>query len=379
MFSHIFKYSSKINFRGKDTIFWTYLFPIILGTCFFAAFSNISKNTENFSTIDVAIVLEGADSDRYFKSIADSLADEKNPIIAPVYLTESEASAMLQNEEITGIIKLKNGTPSLTILDNGMNESILKEILNKYIQVNYMFQNTDSSNSNALTDIVSNITGSVSYIRQAKLTDGNTDIFTNYYYSLIAMCCLFSSFAGITCSKAVKANLSKIGMRNSVSPAKKLSLILGNFLSAYIIQAFSGIILILYLEFVLKVNLGGNIFLIILTSLAGTLIGLGIGTFIGAIPKFSENLKVLFTLTLSLLSCFFSGLFISDIKYDIEDKFPIFALLNPANTISNALYSLNIYDTYNKFFTHLFILTAYGIVLILGSYFMTRRESYANI
>lgn len=379
MFSHIFKYSSKINFRGKDTIFWTYLFPIILGTCFFAAFSNISKNTENFSTIDVAIVLEGADSDRYFKSIADSLADEKNPIIAPVYLTESEASAMLQNEEITGIIKLKNGTPSLTILDNGMNESILKEILNKYIQVNYMFQNTDLSNSNALTDIVSNITGSVSYIRQAKLTDGNTDIFTNYYYSLIAMCCLFSSFAGITCSKAVKANLSKIGMRNSVSPAKKLSLILGNFLSAYIIQAFSGIILILYLEFVLKVNLGGNIFLIILTSLAGTLIGLGTGTFIGAIPKFSENLKVLFTLTLSLLSCFFSGLFISDIKYDIEDKFPIFALLNPANTISNALYSLNIYDTYNKFFTHLFILTAYGIVLILGSYFMTRRESYANI
>lgn len=63
----------------------------------------------------------------------------------------------------------------------------------------------------------------------------------------------------------------------------------------------------------------------------------------------------------------------------VEDKLPVFALLNPATAISDALYSLNIYDTYTKFFTHLIVLTIYGVVLVLSSYFMTRRESYANI
>lgn len=379
MFSHIFKYSLKVNFRTKETLFWTYLFPILLGTCFFAVFSNITAKTENFSTVKVAVVLEGTNEDQYFKSMADFLAASETPLIAPEYVTESKAINMLENEEVTGIINLEKGVPALTILGDGVNESILKEVLNKYMQISYMLQNIDLTDSNALQAIFSQMLNSSTYIKELKLTDGSMDMFTNYYYSLIAMCCLFGSFAGVECASSVKANLSKIGMRNSVSPVKKLSLILGNFIPAYLIQALAGIILILYLQFVLKVNLAGNIPLIILTSLVGTLVGVGTGTFIGSIPKISENVKITLVLTFSLASSFFSGLMIGDIKYMVEDKLPVFALLNPATAISDALYSLNIYDTYTKFFTHLIVLTIYGVLLVLSSYFMTRRESYANI
>lgn len=379
MFSHIFKYSLKVNFRTKEILFWTYLFPIILGTCFYAAFSNISASTENFSTVNTAIVLEGTDDDQYFKSMVDLLANDESPLIAPSYVDEDKAIKMLEDEEVTGIIKLKSGIPSLTILGDGINESILKEILNKYMQLGYMLKNIDLSDASAVSALSSQITNSNNYIKELKLTNGNMDVFTNYYYSLIAMCCLFGSFAGVNCSSSVKANLSKIGMRNSISPARKLSVILGNFIPAYIIQALAGIILVLYLQFVLKVNLAGNLPFIILTSLVGSLVGVGTGTFIGSIPKLSENLRIGIVLTLSLVSSFFSGLMVGDIKYLIEDKLPIFALLNPATAISDALYSLNIYDTYNKFLTHISVLAIYGIVLVIGSYFMTRRESYADI
>ena len=52
MFIHNFKYSLKTLFRNKMLIFWTFAFPIILGTMFNLAFSNIA-NSEKFDIIDI--------------------------------------------------------------------------------------------------------------------------------------------------------------------------------------------------------------------------------------------------------------------------------------------------------------------------------------
>ena len=55
MFIHNFKYALKTLFRDKMLIFWTFAFPIILGTFFNMAFSNI-ENSEKLEIIDIAIV-----------------------------------------------------------------------------------------------------------------------------------------------------------------------------------------------------------------------------------------------------------------------------------------------------------------------------------
>ena len=44
MFWHNFVYSLKTLFKSKSLIFWTFVFPILLGTFFKLAFSNIEKN-----------------------------------------------------------------------------------------------------------------------------------------------------------------------------------------------------------------------------------------------------------------------------------------------------------------------------------------------
>ena len=55
MFIHNFKYALKALFRDKMLIFWTFAFPIILGTFFNMAFSNIENSEKlemtNFKTI----------------------------------------------------------------------------------------------------------------------------------------------------------------------------------------------------------------------------------------------------------------------------------------------------------------------------------------
>ena len=55
MLIHNFKYALKTLLKNKMLIFWTFAFPIILGTFFQMAFSDIEKN-EQLNTVNIAIV-----------------------------------------------------------------------------------------------------------------------------------------------------------------------------------------------------------------------------------------------------------------------------------------------------------------------------------
>ena len=50
MFWHNFKYAGKMLIKGKDTLFWTILFPIALFTFMYMAFGNIMEKDEMFNT-----------------------------------------------------------------------------------------------------------------------------------------------------------------------------------------------------------------------------------------------------------------------------------------------------------------------------------------
>ena len=52
---HNFIYSLRILFKNKILIFWTFAFPILLGTFFYMAFSNI-EDSEKLDRISIAIV-----------------------------------------------------------------------------------------------------------------------------------------------------------------------------------------------------------------------------------------------------------------------------------------------------------------------------------
>ncbi len=102
MFIHNFKYAFKTLFRNKMLIFWTFAFPIILGTFFNLAFSNI-ENSEKLSVIDIAIIdNEEFKNNETFKQAFEELSDEKNEdrLFNTKYVTEEEAKDLLENKEI---------------------------------------------------------------------------------------------------------------------------------------------------------------------------------------------------------------------------------------------------------------------------------------
>lgn len=382
MFFHIFKYRIKTIFHTKEEVFWILIFPILLGTCFFAAFSNISSSTENFETIDVAIVLDADETPKYiFDAMSDKNTSSENEtaLLHITYCDISKATDLLNSNDITGIISFTNNTFELTVVEESINASILKEILDKYIQVSSILQKLGSSDPVQIQKTIQSVMSDNSFITTKKLTDGNTDMFTDYFYSLIAMTCLFGALSGQSCATQMKANLSSLGMRKNLAPVNRGTIIAADFLATYLLQVIANIILIIYLNYILKVNLGGSFPLILLTAITGSLIGVSSGIFIGSIPKLSENIKMAINIALALFGSFLSGLMFGGLKYVIEEKIPIINRLNPATVITDALYSLNIYDTYDRYITCMITLVIYCVIFCSASYFITRRESYASL
>ena len=114
MFFHNFKYTLKILFRNKLLIFWTYAFPLILGTFFYMAFSNI-ENSEKLNEINIAIIQNDEfDNNLMYKSTFEKLSEDNDDKIFNIkYVEEEKAKELLENKDIVGYMKLENNIPKI--------------------------------------------------------------------------------------------------------------------------------------------------------------------------------------------------------------------------------------------------------------------------
>lgn len=95
------------------------------------------------------------------------------------------------------------------------------------------------------------------------------------------------------------------GKRIASSPTSKLKLIVSSSLASYVTQLIGLAILFAYTVFVLKVDYGNNLPLIIILALCGALAGLSLGIAIGSILKANDNIKTGIVISVTMLRMFF--------------------------------------------------------------------------
>ena len=291
MFIHNFKYAFKTLFRNKMLIFWTFAFPIILGTFFNMAFSNI-ENSEKLDIINIAIIDDtDFQNNEMFKEAFKTLSDEKNEdrLFDTKYTSEEQAKELLNNKEIIGYVKLKENEPKVVIATNGINETILKYVTEEITQTSEIVK--DISETEIKKEISAgnyNINYEKIYKDIVEMTENQEAKIENIssnnlsytmieFYTLIAMACLYGGILGIVAINQNLPNMSSNGKRVSVSPTSKGTVILSSVLASYITQLIGLTLLFIYTVFVLKVDYGNNLPLIIGLGLAGSLAGLAIG------------------------------------------------------------------------------------------------------
>lgn len=378
MFGHLYKYRLKSLLRMKEDIFWCLFFPIILCTCFFAAFSGISDKTNNFHSIPTAVVYEKENA--IFKATLDAVSKSDTQGEEFLNVTETDgasAKSLLKDGKVDAIIYVGDEI-SMTVAKSGLNQTAVQSFLDEFEQKSSLISDIVRENPDKLVSLIGNIFSSRTYISEKKLTDSPMDEMSVYYFSLIGMAALFGGFLGSSVARQMQPNITPEGMRKSTAPVKRHTMIAAEFLAAYTLQLISMAILLFYMICILRINLGSEAGYVALTCAAGSLVGIASGIFVGSLPV-KENVQIAIFLVYSLGSSFLSGLMIHPIKIWIEKSVPIINRINPATLIQDALYSLVIYNTHERFFTNIITLTVISVILCTLSYLMTRRKNYANL
>lgn len=379
---HIFKHSLLVLLRTKSDLFWILLFPILLSIMFHFAFSNMSTS-DAIQTIPVAVVSEDAAASDELKDILQEVTiSDDEALFDASYCSREKALELLEHNEADAIITAGTNL-SLEMSANMKNESVNQSIIHNFVSTYNL--NTEAITSIAkehpekLETIMSQLNMDYNFRENVSYSKDNQDTFTQFFYSLIAMSCMFSGMGGLAVALNNQANLSDLGLRRNISPTKKMTGIVSELFATTLFQAACTCIGFLFMRFVLKVNFGdqlGLAFLAILVSSFATVAG---GFFLGSIGTLSRGIKEGIIILASMTCCFFSGLMVGGMRIIVQENCPIFNRINPAALISDCFYSLSVYDTYTRYITNIVSLLIMGAIFCIGGFLFTRRKKYASL
>ena len=391
MFIHNLKYTIKTLFKNKILIFWTFAFPIILGIFFNMAFSNIEKD-EVLKVFDIAVVNnEQFEHQSIYKEAIDGLSKGNDKLFNVQYVAKEKADSLLDDSDIEGYIVFENNKPQVVVKENGTYQTMLKFVVNEITQNKIMVtdlseqairKQMEKGNINVDTaKIVSDILTKIQN-QQVKMTDissSNLSYMQIEYYTLIAMACMYGGMLGLTAINTCLANMSSKGKRISVSPNRKSTVVLSAAMGSYFVSLIGLAILMLFLKFVLQVDFGDNLLLVLLLATVGNLAGISLGILIASIFRVSEGAKTGITIAVTMFLSVLSGMMGVTLKYVIDKNAPIVNLVNPNNLITDGFYSLYYYNTLDRYFRDECYLLVFVAICLIISFVSLRREKYDSI
>jgi ABC-2 type transport system permease protein len=342
---------------------------------FYMGFGNLG-NDKNIDTIPVAVVTEDS-------NFADIMADvelkEGKKLFAVQVKSLEEAKELLNNNQIEGYI-IDTDTPELYIKESGINQSIMKAFTDNYL---HMSQTANSISALKQKAADGNFLKEFSYYKNY-LVDGsdkerNPEVTLIYFYTLIALACMFGTNWGFREMIDIQANQSMVGARINVSPIHKIKLLFINFMAAFTLHYISILFLLFFLNKVLGIDFGNKIGFILLTALLGSLCGISLGAMICVVVKANVKVRSAILNAVVIGGGVLSGMVAVNVKYLIAAKAPILSYINPASLITDAFYCLYYYEGYERLFQNLYVLGILTLLFGVVTYYEVRRREYASI
>lgn len=373
MFIDLYKFRLKILLKDKALFFWTLIFPIMLGTFFWLAFSDITEKTEHMEKIDAALVYNGEYENKEQLDTFIQNISGKNGNIKLHEVSENEAESMLKDGDVCGIINVSDKI-SLEFKDNGMQQTILKTMMDSYIQNEKLIMNIIKNNPEKLDAVIKSVSEEHTYNVEKSAASGDMDVYIQYYFALIAMSCLFGSSYGMKNAKDIQIMQSDVAKRRNVAPTGRMVNVLADFLSAVTVQTILFALLFIYLDIFLGINMGNRYGYILLAGFLAGVTGVGYGYMLGLLVKCSENFKEGIMRASTLLMCFLAGLMVGNMKYFIETNAPVINKINPAAVISDSFYSLCVFGDVKMYVRCILTLVVMSVVFFGISVVCIRRD-----
>lgn len=391
----------KASIRAKSALFWLIAFPLILATLFNAMFGHLTE-AYKLESLDVAVVSDGTWKQnpymgKFVEGIGGLDADSEGKLIT----TRSVASMkdaerlMAQNTVDAAISATSNGKLRLSIgkqtaskANSAMGTSslqisltVLRNLIARYNATDSTIRRIVATNPRALGDpkTLAGLGAYGSYTNEITLTHFKPDATARFFYALFGMVSLMAMSFAINSITCMQANLSALGLRQTVSPSPKWKQATAALLVSWLCTFASMLILMLYIRYVCDVGMGGREPMAVLGIAVAAFMSSALGLFIGALPRLGASAKTGLSVALACFCSLFAGLygtFAMDLSDLIDREAPVLSVLNPAKQVTNLFYDLMYFDSYRPFFQTVGILAAFGFVFLAAAAFLLRRQRY---
>lgn len=382
MFWHLYHYRLKIQAKNKVLVFWSLVFPLLLGLFFTAAFSNL--DTLNVvKKIPVGIVVsENSDSqntDLFIKTAKEIKSNDQKMFI-PVVLSEKQADQQLLDEKIAGYYTLSDDDLSLTINKQSIQQNVLDSFMNQFLQSKITIDTLQKEDpallASSITEKIGQTNNYIS-VKNATASKGSQKSF--FFFTLIGMSCMFGMFWGIVNANDEQANQSANGIRLSMTPKNKLLIVLTNLASSFTIFVTELFFILGFSHFVYGVDFGDRWLLILLTCALAAITALSLGVLFGNLLKVPLNQKISLAVTFQMTCSFLAGMMSPDIKLLVNEHLPWLNAINPVSLVSEALYKLYYYQNIDSFYHNILNLSLLTAVFITLSVIYERRVQYVSL
>ena len=381
MFIRIFTYSLKNLSRKYWLVGWNFLFPLVLATAFFLGFGNLIKeDPDTFQTLEVGYVNELEES-AGFDQVLEELSEENDEgttvLNLHTYSSKDDAVKAMNNGDIKGFyLESEDGIETI-IISNGYDSTIMNEIVREYDNYTDVITQIAKDHPEKVADAIEAITSENSFISEYNF--GNeTSQYIQYFYALLAMTSLFSSWISTAILEGMCANMSEMGKRVECTPTPKFMSITASLLAGVLLQIVSNIIVVIYIQYILGINLGVPMGTMILLCTIGSALGISTGTLMGSVIR-NPRLLVTVPLFFTMICSFFSGLMWGQIKQIIQYNCPIINKINPAALLTNAMYVRSTYGATAEFHQDVLIMCGMIVGCIIVASIFLRRRKYVSL
>lgn len=364
MFLHSFKNTFKVLIRQKELIFWSLIFPVLLGFLFKLALGGIGSDG-NFETIPISVDQSILDDETYSQFLDSMVEQEMFDVIS------ENSDQALKNEEVVAHIASKD---QVITRGSGIEESIIESILNSYAHNEATIVRIVSENPQA---DISEILEVDNYIQDN--TNENMNQVYTYFYTLLGMQALYGYMWGMQVMYYYEANLSTHAMRNAVAPVNKKTSMFASLLVAWIMSMLVMIVNLLIMRYVLNVEFGNRLLPVLGVVSLGALTGVSMGALIAVSNKKDVEFKIGIGISTSMLLSFLAGMMVAEIKVIIQRFAPIINKLNPVALITDSIYSLYYYDSLSRYANNMIILLAITGLIIFVTLILIRGKKYDNL
>ena len=190
---------------------------------------------------------------------------------------------------------------------------------------------------------------------------------------------LFMAMMGINMVGDLRADVSAVAMRYSVSPARKGQMVVTAFAARVIPGLVIVAIQLMVMKYVFGIYLGNDYLKLGLFVVSAVMFSISFGVICGLCFKGDVHQRGNKATSLIMISVFLSGEMISQLPGIFERYFPIFNKINPATVLNMALFKLTIGNSAEGFFTNIAEIIGLTVVFLAIGIAVLRREKYASV